>query len=70
MKASAQDAMEIDQNSKSSGKEDCMIDECDLSNLVLVDTTKCILWEDELKGCIATKKPTLTKKHLKGRLSW
>ena len=47
-----------------------MTDECNFSNLVSVDTTKCILQEHELKGCIAAKKFSLNKKHLKVRLSW
>ena len=41
------------------------MDECDLSNLMSVDTTNYILQEHELKECIVAKKPTLSKKHLK-----
>ena len=47
-----------------------VMDDCDLSNLVSVHTTKCIIYENELKGCIVDKKRTFTKKHLKARLSW
>ena len=43
------------------------MDECDLSNLVSVDLIKCIF---QKQGCIAAKKPAVTKKHLKSRLSW
>ena len=39
-----------------------VMDEYDLSNLVSGDTTKRILRECELKGCIVVKKPALTKK--------
>ena len=47
-----------------------MMNDCILSNLVSTDTTKHILHEYELKGCILTKKPALNKKYLKARLSW
>ena len=33
-------------------------------------STMHILQELELKGCITTKKPVITKMHLKARLSW
>ena len=42
-------------------------DECDLFNLMSVDTIKCIHQEHELKGCISAKKLAITKKHLKAR---
>ena len=37
---------------------------------MLVDTTKRIFGEYELKGCIAANKPASTKKYLKARLRW
>ena len=45
-------------------------DEYDLSNLLLVDTTKFIFQEHELKGNIAAKKFEIIKEYLKARLSW
>ena len=47
-----------------------VMDECNLFNMVSVHTTYHILQEHRLKGCIAAKKPALTKKFLKKRLSW
>ena len=47
-----------------------MMDKCHLFSLVSVEATKHILWEQELKGRIAAKKPALIKKHLKVRLIW
>ena len=46
--------------------------ECDLFNLVSVDTQKHILGEYELKGYISAGKASLTKrkKKLKKRFSW
>ena len=67
LKAEQQDSTKPDQDSKKNAVQ--VMDECDLSNLESIDTTMNILWEPELMGCITAKKPALTKKHLKTRLS-
>ena len=47
-----------------------VMDECELFIFISVDSTKHILYKHELKGFIEVKKPALTEKHLKARLSW
>ena len=47
-----------------------VMDKCKLSYLILVKTTKCIFRKYERKECIAAKKTSLTKNHVKAKLSW